>query len=142
MYDIIDSILNMKMDIYVQQDSQDETTGAIKKSWMFYKTIPCHAKGVISNSATSRSGDKQIIGNKYSNEQILEIRTSEKITYREKITNVRDSSNTVIWNELNFPTESPTVFEVISSTPVTDPFGGVLGYNSVAKRSENQQIGI
>jgi len=37
---------------------------------------------------------------------------------------------------------TPTVFEVISSTPITDPFGNVLAYNSVAKRSENQEIGF
>jgi len=26
-------------------------------------------------------------------------------------------------------------------TPMTDPFGGVIGYNSTVKRSENQTIG-
>jgi hypothetical protein len=48
----------------------------------------------------------------------------------------------VIWTELDAPTETPTVFEVVGTTPITDPFGSVLGYNSTLKRSENQQIGI
>ena len=31
----------------------------------YYKTLDCHAKGVVSNSATTRSSDKQIFDNKY-----------------------------------------------------------------------------
>ena len=73
---------------------------------------------------------------------MIQVRTSEKLTIREKITNIRDSSGNYIWTELNFPTETPTVFEVVGTTPLTDPFGRVLGYNSSMKRSENQQIGL
>ena len=141
MYDLVDSLLSMFMDIYKQFDLQDPNTGAIKKEWQFDRTIPCSAKGIISNSSSSRSGDKQIISNKYVNDQILQIRTSEKITLREKITNIRDSEGTVIWEELNFPTNTPTVFELMGITPMTDPLGGVVGYNSTVKRSENQTIG-
>jgi hypothetical protein len=139
---LVDSLMTMDLDIYVQEDEQDELTGAIKKQWSYSKTMPCTAKGTISKSSTTRSGDRQIIGAKYSNEQVIEIRTSEQITYREKVTNIRDSSGNVIWKELNWPTQTPTVFEIASSTPITDPFGNVLAYNSIAFRSENQQIGI
>lgn len=142
MNNLIDSILVMKMDVYMQTEEQDSNTGALKKQWSYIKTIPCHAKGIISNSATSRSGDKQIISNRYVNDQSLEIRTETKINYREKITNIRDANDNVIWTELDYPSDTPTVFEVSSSTPITDPFGNVLGFNSVAKRSENQTIGL
>ena len=57
------------------------------------------------------------------------------------IKNITDKNNNVIWEELNFPTSTPTVFEVVGTTPITDPFGSVIAYNSVLKRSENQQIG-
>jgi len=30
----------------------------------------------------------------------------------------------------------------MGTTPITDPFGKVIGYNSSVKRSENQQIGF
>ena len=76
------------------------------------------------------------------NDQIIQVRTSEKLTMREKVTNIRDAYGNVIWTEINFPTETPTVFEVVGTTPITDPFGSVLGYNSSMKRSENQQIGL
>ena len=141
MYSIIDSVLSMKMDVYKQFDAQNSETGAIMKEWQYYKTIYCHAKGVISNSTTARTGDNQSFSNKYENEQVIQVRTAEKLTLREKITNITDKNNNVIWDELNFPTNTPTVFEVIGTTPVTDPFGSVIAYNSVLKRSENQQIG-
>lgn len=139
---LIESLMTMNLDIYIQEDTQDPSTGAIKKQWHYSKTMPCSAKGTVSNSATNRIGDSQSFNNKYSNEQVLQVRTSAQITYREKITNVRDAYGNVIWKELNYPTSTPTVFEVISSTPITDPFGNVLAYNSVVRRSENQEIGL
>ena len=142
MNSIIDSVLSMKLDVYRQSEIQDSDTGAIKREWNYHRTIDCHAKGVISNSATTRSSDKQVFSNKYMNDQIIQVRTSEKLTMREKITNIRDVAGNVIWSEINFPTETPTVFEVVGTTPITDPFGNVLGYNSSMKRSENQQIGL
>lgn len=132
----------MKMDVYRQTDTQDENTGSISKQWNYYKTLDCHAKGVISNSATTRSSDRQVFSNKYANEQVIQIRTIDRITIREKVTNIRDSKNVPIWTELDFPTETPTVFEVVGTTPIMDPFGKVIGYSSSLKRSENQQIGL
>lgn len=141
MFDLIDSVLSMQLDVYRQYEIQDLDTGAIKRDWNYHRTLDCHAKGVISNSATTRSSDKQVFSNKYMNDQIIQVRTSEKLTMREKVTNIRDANGNVIWAEPNFPTETPTVFEVVGTTPVTDPFGTVIAYNSSMKRSENQQIG-
>lgn len=141
MYDLVDSIMPMVMDVYKPFDSQDPDTGSIKKEWHFDRTVPCSAKGIITNSSSSRSGDKQMLSNKYTNEQTLQIRTSEKINLREKVTNIRDLEGNVVWEELNFPTNTPTVYELMGITPMTDPFGGVVGYNSTVKRSENQTIG-
>lgn len=141
MYDIVDSVLPMFMDVYKQFDTQDESTGALKKEWQFTRTVPCSAKGIISNSTSTRSGDKQIFSNKYVNDQVLQIRSETKITFREKITNIRDAEGNVIWEEINFPNNTPTVFEVMGVTPMTEPFGGIIGYNTTVKRSESQVIG-
>ena len=139
---IVQSLMPLHLDIYIQSDTQDVNTGAIKKEWSYYKTMQCSAKGIISNSGTGRGGDRQTLNTKYTNEQMLEVRSVGQITYREKITNIRDIKGNIVWKELDFPSETPTVFEVISSTPITDPFGNILAYNSIVKRSENQQIGI
>lgn len=140
--DLIESVLPFYMDVYMQYDSQDAETGALKKVWHFYKTIPCSAKGIVSNSTSSRSGDKQILDNRYHNEQYVEIRTVEKINMRNKISNIRNKDGKFIWTELNYPTETPTVFEIIGTTPIADPFGTIIAYSVRVKRSENQQIGI
>ena len=132
----------MQMDLYVQMDSQDPDTGAISKEWNYRQTLSCAAKGIISNSATSRGSDRQILDNRYRNEQMIQIRTIEKINIRHKITNIKNKKGGYIWTELDYPSETPTVFEVIGTTPITDPFGNVVGYSTTAKRSENQTIGI
>lgn len=141
MLDLVDSILSMKMDVYRQLDLQDVDTGALVKEWIYYKTVDCSAKGVVSNSSSTRTNSIQSHGSKYNNEEILQVRTSQRLTYREKVTNIRDSKNNPIWIELNYPSDTPTVFEVVGSTPLADPFGRVIAYNSVIKRSENQKIG-
>lgn len=140
--DLVQSLLPMKADLYRQFDSQDSNTGAILKEWHYYDTVSCYAKSIISNSASARGSNKQIIDTTYQNDKVLEVRTEKVLSVREKITNIRDKNNTPIWTELNYPTETPTVFEVIGSSPVTDPFGMVIGYSSTIKRSENQQIGF
>lgn len=139
---IVNAVLSMKLDVYKQVDSQDPNTGALKKEWMYDRTVDCHAKGVISNSATTRSSDKQVFDNRYTNDQVIQVRTESRLTSREKVTNIRNREGLCIWTEINFPSDTPTVFEVVGTTPITDPFGRVMGYNSSMKRSENQQIGI
>jgi hypothetical protein len=131
----------MNLDVYRQSEIQDPETGAMLKGWNYHRTLACHAKGIISNTATSGSGNKQVFSNKYMDEQVIQIRTSEKLTAREKVTNIRDAEDNVIWQEINYPNDTPTVFEVMGTTPMTDPFGRVIAYSSSLKRSENQQIG-
>jgi hypothetical protein len=141
MYDLVDSLMPMLMDVYKQFESQDPATGSLKKDWQFNRTMQCSAKGVISNTASGRSGEKQTFSNKYTNEQMLQIRTTTKLLFNEKITNIRSLDETVIWEEINFPSNTPTVFEIVGVTPITEPMGGVIGYNTTVKRSENQVIG-
>lgn len=140
--ELISSLFQFKLDLYVQTDEQDPDTGALLKEWNYYDTLDCSAKGIVSNATSTRSNDRQTIDNRYKLDQHVEIRTVEKINMRHKITNIRNSKGQVIWTELNYPSETPTVFEVVGVTPMTDPFGVIVGYNTTIKRSENQQIGI
>ena len=140
--ELIEGVLPMYLDIYSQVDSQDPDTGAILKEWNYINTLPCYAKGVVSNSTSARSSDKQVFDNRYKNSQMVQIRTIQKLSIRNKITNIRTKEGVNIWTELDYPSETPTVFEITGVTPITDPFGEILAYNALAKRSENQQIGI
>ncbi len=141
MFGIVDGLMSMKLDVYRQEEEQDPDTGLMKRNFMYYKTLNCYARGIISKS-TNRNLDKQAFGNQYSNEQFIEVRTAERLTIREKIKNIRDAEGNPIWYELNYPNDTATVFEVIGATPITDPFGNVVGYNTSLRRSENQQIGF
>ena len=140
--DLLESLLPYKLDLYVQYDLQDPETGSINKEWQYYKTLDCSAKGMVSNSTSTRANDRQQLDNRYRNEQMIQVRCAEKINIRHKITNIRNKEGEFIWTELNYPTETPTVFEVVGMTPISDPFGVSMGYNITAKRSENQNIGI
>jgi len=138
--DLVGSILSMKADVYSQMDSQDEDTGALRKTWAFTKTVPCFAKGNISSTG-GRGSDKQKYATRFKDTEAIQIRVDQFVSHRDKITNIRNNDGKVIWFELNYPTNTPTVFEIVSSTPITDPFGTLMAYNSIAKRSENQIIG-
>ncbi len=139
---LIASILPMQLDLYIQTNSQDPNTGAMSKEWNYNQTLSCSAKGNITSSGASQGSDRQIIDNKYTNQQMIQIRTIEKINIRHKITNIKNKNGGYLWTELDYPSETPTVFEVVGTTPISDPFGNIIGYSTTAKRSENQQIGI
>ena len=141
MFDVVDGLMTMKMDVYRQTEQQDKDTGAMIREFSFIKTIDCYARGVITESR-NRSNDSQKFSNKYSNNQYIEARTSDRLTARDKVKNIRDVNGKPIWYELNYPSDTDTVFDVIGTTPISDPFGNVVGYNSSLQRAENQQIGI
>ena len=65
--DIVESMLPMFLDVYTQTETQDPSTGSVKKEWNFNKTVPCYAKGIVSNSTSSRGSDRQEFNNRYSN---------------------------------------------------------------------------
>ena len=141
MFDVVDGLMTMKMDIYRQQEQQDPDTGAMIREFSYIKTIDCYARGIITQSGT-KGNDRQKFSNKYSNDQYVETRTSERLTPRDKVKNIRDVNGKPIWYELNYPNDTGTVFDVMGTTPISDPFGNVVGYNSSLERAENQQIGI
>jgi hypothetical protein len=111
------------------------------REFSYIKTIDCYARGVITESR-NRSNDSQKFSNKYSNNQYIEVRTSERLTARDKVKNIVDVNGKPIWYELNYPNDTDTVFDLVGTTPIADPFGNVVGYNSSLQRAENQQIGI
>ena len=81
------------------------------------------------------------MGERYQNVDYLTIETDEKITKSQKITNIRNQEDEVIWFDLvgnNYDT--PTTFDVVGAIPVLDPFGHVLSYNISVKRSEVQSF--
>ena len=141
MFHAADGLMTMKMDVYRQEEEQDANTGAMVRIFSYIKTIDCYARGIISQS-TGKASDNQKFSNKYSNNQYLEARTSDRLTARDKIKNIIDINGNPVWYELNYPNDTSTVFDVVGTTPISDPFGNIIGYNSSLQRAENQQIGV
>lgn len=142
MLSLVESVLPLRLDIYKQFTTQDPDTGGLLKQWHFHQSVACSAKGHVSNSGSGRmSNSQQDFGQRYQNTNEIQIRTEKILSYRDKITNIRDINDNPIWFENNSPNNTPTVFEIIGSTPIIDPFGTIIAYNSIAKRSENQIIG-
>jgi len=54
----VGSVLNMSADIYTQQNTQDPDTGAIKRSWVYSKTIQCKISPVKIKGASTRTDNK------------------------------------------------------------------------------------
>ena len=48
----ISSVFNMKADVYIQQNTQDKDTGAIKREWVYNKTVLCKAEPVKMRGIT------------------------------------------------------------------------------------------
>lgn len=137
---LISSNLYMKMDVYEYTITQDDVTKALSRKWMYKYTANCLARGYISESAkTSNSSEK--VGERYKDTDFITIETQERLTKSQRITNVRNQKDEVIWFELvqnNYDT--PTIFDVVGITPVLDPFGSTLSYNVSAKKSEVQSL--
>jgi hypothetical protein len=139
---LIESTLNMKMDVYEVIVSQDENTGALVKKWGYKSTEPCLARGYISETGRT-GGSSEKTGERYENTERIIIETKYKTSKTQRITNIRNDRDEVIWFELisnNYDT--PTIFDVMGVTPVLDPFGQILSFNISAKRSEVQKLEV
>ena len=137
---LISSTLYMKMDIYESTLTQDEITKALKRQWLYKKTAQCLARGYVSEtSKTSGSGEK--VGERYQDMDYLTIETEERLVKSQRITNIRNQKDEVIWFDLiqnNYDT--PVIYEVQGVIPVLDPFGSILSYNVTVKKSEVQSL--
>ena len=137
---IIATAMNMKMDVYDLVITQDEVTKSIIKKYLYVTTENCLARGYISDSSRSQ-GSSEKVGERYQNLDYLTIETQYKMSKTQRVTNIRNQKDEVIWFELiknNYDTT--TVYDVQGVTPVLDPFGNIISYNVSVKRSEVQKI--
>ena len=127
----------MLADIYSVQQKRDENTGEIKRQWLYTSTVPCLAKSIISSGVRTPSNDRTI-DNRYVVEEIIKINTTQKLSRNSKITNIRDLSGHVLWEEAEVLNNPPTMFSIVGSTPIVDGFGQILEYETTLQRSEIQ----
>lgn len=135
------SIFNMKADVFIQQNVQDPSTGAIKREWLYNKTIQCKVDPVKMKGSSTRSDNKSF-GNtsdlNYNEKMQLKMYGFELMSKRWRIQNVRTSDNQQVFIEIDNYNQPDTIFEVTAAHAVMDPFGKIAYYEAVLLRSEVQ----
>lgn len=130
-------LLNMTVDVYRQQNIQDENTGAVVRDWVFYKRIPCHID-IMNTEGTSVADNNKQFGFEYTEVFRIKMKSTEKLSKRYRLKNIKNRSGQLLFVEQDQIGEPPTVFDIESYHPRLDPFGNLLYYESNLRRSQVQ----
>lgn len=118
--------------------------GEIKKDWVFDRSIAIAAQpysrkgaGDISPQVFLQYNDILIARTK--NDLRTSTRETEEALTNVLITNIRNSSNVIIYQESAGPRKGKgTIYEIASYQPHQEPYGDIGHYSMVIRRSENQ----
>ena len=137
----ISSVFNMKADVYIQQNTQDKDTGAIKREWVYNKTVLCKAEPIKmrgASVATDNKGFAKTANSDYNEKMQLRLYCFELMSKRWRIQNIRTNDGQQIYVEIDKYDQPDTIFEVTGSHAVVDPFGKIAYYEAALLRSEVQ----
>lgn len=138
---IMASVMNMRADIYKQQNTQDPNTKAIIREWVYARTIQCKIEPIKVGGAATRS-DNKIFGKgsegEYTEKLQLKVKCLELLSKRWRIENIRSSDGKQVFVEIDKIDTPDTIFEVTSSHAVLDPFAKVAYYEAVLLRVQVQ----
>ena len=137
MTSLIASVMNMTADVWVQKNTQSES-GAITREWVYDKTIPCKVLPFRANT-TGRSDNKIFSASAdYEEHMRLTIKCLEPISKRSRVTNIRANDGKSVYFEIDRYDTPPTIFDVVGSHTVLDPFGRVSYYDISIQRTAIQ----
>jgi hypothetical protein len=144
--DATDFIYPMKADVYYPIITQN-SYGQPNKEWVFDRTIICNATTVGGagdvelKPDTFLQYDGKLVSRSKSDIRISS-NSSENAITNILITNIRTSSNLVIYKETAGPrTGRGTIYEVGTLEPFIGPFGEIEYYKMLWRRTENQTVG-
>lgn len=141
---MVASIMNMTAEIYVQKNFQDPNTGAISREWLYEKTVPCKVEPISARGASTKA-DNKVFGTTnnsqggYSEGLQLQVKTLELLSKRWRINSIRANDGNQVFVEIDKYDKPDSVFEVVSSHAVLDPFGRVSYYETTVQRVPIQQ---
>jgi hypothetical protein len=101
--------------------------------------INCMVRG-ITNGGIRVAGTTQRYTALYENIDwaVMTFPKSVVLTKRDRITSISNSAGAVIWEEEEMDGRPPTVFMVMGSTPVIDPFGNHIENTCLLQRAQVQ----
>jgi hypothetical protein len=138
---LIGSIMNMKCDVYAQQNTQTGT-GNIAREWVYDRTIYCRIEPIKLGGSMNRGDNKAFDSgenNFYSEHFQLKMKSPVQLSKRSRISSIRDSSNNSIYKEIDRYGHPDMIFEVTASRAEIDPLGRVSYYEITIQRVEVQR---
>lgn len=122
--------------IWTPKDKSDDPDTPVNEG---LERISCEARGIVDGGIRV-AGTTERFSRDYNNIDFVKMTfpASEKISKRDRITNIRDSSGNIIWKEEEIPSAPPTVFNVNGVTPILDPFGNHIESFALLERAEKQ----
>ena len=136
---LIASIMNMTAQVLGQQNVQDPDTGAISREWVYKKIVPCKIEPIKPRGMVS-SGDIKSFNsasggiNSYNEGLALKMKSSELLSKRSRVSSIRTSDGLQVYIEVDKIDQPDTIFEVVSSHAVLDPFGRISYYETLLQR--------
>lgn len=134
---LIPARFNMTVDLYEKVTTRDGDTGQLKAVWQLVKTLPCEARGVVSEgirTVGSTEGFNRAEAG-YFDVDWLKVKTAVQIDKRARLTNVRDRYGNELW--VDMMNNQSIRFEVLGSQPVPDPLGRVYLYETLCERVQD-----
>jgi hypothetical protein len=134
---LISSVMNMRADVYVQQNIQSPTSGVIVREWVYDKSVQCKVEPIKTSGSSNRADNKSFVIGKtdeYSEKLQLKMKVLIPMSKRWRISAIRSSDNMPVYTELDKYDNPDTIFDITASHVVLDPFGKISYYEVTLQR--------
>lgn len=131
------SLFTSTAELYHQITDQDASTNEITRRWVMLKTIPCLVLPIRETGASVTS-DNKYYTKEYVEELETKLHTMEQLSKRWRVYSLKNSSQELLYKEIDRVSSPATIFEVTSSHPVLDVFGNIQYYENHLKRVQVQ----
>ena len=131
--------MNMTAEIHMQQSTQDPASGAFSREWVYERTIPCKIEPFKARGTSSKGDSKSFATTnnaaaEYNENLLLKVKCMELLSKRWRIHYIKSSDGFPVFVEIDRYGNPDSIFEVMSSHAVLDPFGKVSYYEATLKR--------
>lgn len=125
-------------DLMSKKRINDVNTGQIKYIWQLWKVIDCSIAPFTSTSFKAQ-GSNETFGQMYENIGYLKMKTRINPGRNVQVTNIRNKATQIpVYVEMELKNAPPTWYNSQGSSPLLDPFGRIIQYDTLLVRAEVQ----
>lgn len=142
---ILSARYTMEADVFRQVQRREES-GQIRVSWhrdTAHPTIDLIARPILGGGIRV-VGSMERWDEEYGPIDWIKFQTDVELSKRYRLYNIRDKrTGRHLWEENEAGKEefTPIWFDIVGIMPITDPFGRLLEYDSLATKVRNNEIG-